>query len=56
MIAGLIPLSLALILSADLVVSIALNNEFVGFLAAVVISLLLLTVWWIVPLKDRSSS
>lgn len=56
MIAGLIPLSLALILSADLVVSIALNNEFVGFLAAVVISLLLLTVWWIVPLKDRGSS
>jgi len=55
MIAGLIPFSLALILSADLVVSIALNNELVGFLAAGVVSLLLLAVWWIMPLRERVS-
>lgn len=55
MIAGLVPLSLALVLSADMVVSIALNNELVGFFAAVIVSLLLLTMWWIIPLRERNT-
>ena len=55
MIAGLIPFSLALILSADLTVSIALNNEFFGLLAAGIVSLFLLLMWWILPIREKLS-
>lgn len=55
MIAGLIPFSLALILSADLTVSIALNNELIGLLAASIVSLFLLVMWWILPIREKMS-
>ena len=55
MIAGLIPFSLALILSADLTVSIALGNELFGLLAAGIVSLFLLVMWWILPIREKLS-
>jgi hypothetical protein len=55
MIAGLIPFSLALILSADLTVSIALGNELFGLLAASIVSLFLLVMWWILPIREKLS-
>ena len=55
MIAGLIPFSLALILSADLTVSIALGNELFGLLAAGIVSLFLLIMWWILPIREKLS-
>ncbi|MDQ3653970.1 MAG: DUF6328 family protein [Chloroflexota bacterium] len=54
MIAGLVPLSVALVLVAQLVLSEVVANRWVSWSVAGVLALIILTLWWIYPLRGRS--
>jgi len=51
MIAGLVPLSLALVLAVQLVLSTVFNPPWFSWTVAGVLALLILGLWWIVPLR-----
>lgn len=54
-IAGLIPLSIALVLVTQLVLSTVLEAQWVSWLVATGVAVLILTVWWMTPIVYRSS-
>lgn len=56
MIAGLIPLSFALVLAAQLVVSTAVGDRVVSWSVTGALAMLVLTLWWIFPLRKRDRS
>jgi ABC-type Na+ efflux pump permease subunit len=51
-IAGLVPLSLALILVAKLVVDEAIGNR-EGTIVATVVAVVLIALWWVLPLRRK---
>lgn len=53
MIAGLIPLSVALVLAAQLVLSTAVGDRVVSWSVAGALALFVLSLWWIFPLRNR---
>lgn len=53
MIAGLIPLSVALVLAAQLVLSTAVGNRVISWSVTGVLAILVLTMWWVLPLRKR---
>lgn len=56
MIAGLIPLSFALVLAAQLVVSTAVGDRVVSRSVTGALAMLVLTLWWLFPLRKRDRS
>lgn len=56
MIAGLIPLSFALVLAAQLVVSTAVGDRVISWSVTGALAMLVLTLWWIFPLRKRDRS
>ncbi len=55
-IAGLIPLSIALVLVSQLVLSEIASNRWVSWSVAGAVALVILSLWWIYPLLDRSEA
>lgn len=55
-IAGLIPLSIALVLVAQLVLSEVAANRWVSWSVAGVLALVILALWWIYPMWGRSEA
>lgn len=53
-IAGLVTLSFALILATQLVLDEVLLIDWLAWVASGVVALLILTVWWIVPLRTKA--
>jgi hypothetical protein len=53
-IAGLVPLSLALVLATQLVLDEVLGSAWLGWIAAGAVALLILAVWWIAPLRTKA--
>ena len=53
-IAGLVPLSLALVLATQLVLDEVLGSAWLGWIAAGTVALLILAVWWITPLRTKA--
>jgi Ca2+/Na+ antiporter len=53
MIAGLVPLSFALVLASQLVLSTVLQDRLLAWLMAGVVALVLLALWWVFPLRKR---
>lgn len=56
MIAGLIPLSVALVLAAQLVLSQVIATRWVSWSVAGALALVILALWWIYPLRGRSEA
>lgn len=56
MIAGLIPLSFALVLAAQLVVSTAVGDRVVSWSVTGALAMLVLTLWWLFPIRKRDRS
>ncbi len=57
MVAGLIPLSAALVLSTQLVISQVIPEQWVSLVAAGVVAVLVLTIWWSYPIyRQRNPS
>lgn len=55
-IAGLIPLSIALVLAAQLVLSEVAANRWVSWSVAGAVALVILSLWWIYPMRDRAEA
>lgn len=53
MIAGLVPLSVALVLSSQLVLSMVLAGRWIPWLIAGAIALGILLLWWVFPIMTR---
>lgn len=53
MIAGLVPLSIALVLASQLVLSTVVNERWVSWSISGVLALFLLFLWWIFPVRKR---
>lgn len=56
MIAGLIPLSVALVLAAQLVLSVVIGEPLVTWGIAGVLALIVLVLWWLYPLGNRDGT
>jgi len=56
MIAGLIPLSVALVLAAQLVLSQVIATSWVSWSVAGALALVILALWWIYPLRGRAEA
>lgn len=56
MIAGLIPLSFALVLAAQLVVSTAVGDRVISWSVTGALAMLVLTLWWLFPIRKRDRS
>ena len=54
MIAGLVPLSIALVLATQLVLSEVVHQRWASWTVAGVLALFVLGLWWIFPLRRRS--
>ncbi|CAN5814951.1 hypothetical protein BH20CHL3_BH20CHL3_05440 [soil metagenome] len=54
MIAGLVPLSLAIILATQLVISEVVATRWVSWSVAGVVALVILVLWWIVPTRRHA--
>lgn len=55
-IAGLVPLSIALVLVSQLVLSEVASNRWVSWSFAGAVALVILSLWWIYPLRGRSEA
>jgi hypothetical protein len=53
-VAGLVPLSLALVLATQLVLDEVLRVPWLAWAAAGAVALLILAIWWIVPLRTKA--
>lgn len=53
-IAGLVPLSLAVVLATQLVLDHVLSVDWLAWAATATVALLLLIVWWIAPLRIKA--
>lgn len=53
-IAGLVPLSFALVLGSQLVISSVVNAQWVSWVVAAVLGVVILTMWWLLPIAGRS--
>lgn len=53
MVAGMVPLSLAIILSTHLVIAQVLSQIWVAWGAAAVVTLLIAAIWWLGPIAGR---
>ncbi len=53
MVAGLVPLSAALVLATHLVLSQVLADDWFAWTAAGVVASLIAVVWWVVPLRSK---
>lgn len=53
MIAGLVPLSVALVLAAQLVLSTVLTQQWISWTIAGVLAVLILSLWWIFPMRTK---
>lgn len=56
MIAGLIPLSIALVLAAELVLSTAVGDQWLTWSVTGALAILVLFLWWVFPLRTRRRS
>lgn len=58
MIIGLVPLSIALVLATQLVISTVVPTRWISWSVAGLLALLILTLWWIIPtrVKNRQTS
>lgn len=54
MVAGLVPLSFALVLATQLVIAQVLQAAWFAWLAASAVALLVGVVWWLVPLRKKA--
>lgn len=53
MIVGLVPLSIALVLAAQLVLSTVLAQQWISWTIAGVLAVLILSLWWIFPMRTK---
>jgi hypothetical protein len=56
MIAGLVPLSIALVLAAQLVLSTVIGNRTLTLTTTGALAILVLLLWWVFPLRSRHKS
>jgi hypothetical protein len=52
-IAGLVPLSIAIVLAAQLVLSEVVTDQRVSWLVAAVVAVVIASIWWIYPLRAK---
>lgn len=55
-IAGLVPLSIALVLVSQLVLSEVASNRWVSWSVAGAVAVVILSLWWIYPMRGRSQA
>lgn len=53
-VAGLVPLSLALVLATQLVLDEVLGSAWLAWIAAGAVAILILIIWWITPLRTKA--
>ena len=54
-VAGLVPLSLALILATQLVLDEVLRIDWLAWVAAGAVAALILAIWWVAPLRTKAA-